>query len=40
MRLNSLMAVLGKGALARQACRYMPDECLVGLGTLFYRHID
>jgi hypothetical protein len=31
---------IGKSALARQACRYMPDGCLVGLGMLFYRHID
>jgi hypothetical protein len=29
-----------RSALARGACRYMPDECLVGLGNLFYRHVD
>jgi hypothetical protein len=31
---------IGTSALARRACSYIPDECLVGLGTLFYRHID
>ncbi|MGA3240201.1 MAG: GNAT family N-acetyltransferase [Bryobacteraceae bacterium] len=31
---------IGRSALARRACRHMPDECLVGLGMLLYRHID
>jgi hypothetical protein len=31
---------IGKSALARKAWRYVPDECLVGIGTLFYRHFD
>ncbi len=26
--------------LARLACRHLPDQCLIGLGKLFYRHIE
>jgi CelD/BcsL family acetyltransferase involved in cellulose biosynthesis len=29
-----------RGPLVRTACRCMPDPCLIGLGALFYRHID
>jgi len=31
---------LWKSSIAQTACRYMPNRCLLGLGMLFYRHID